>query len=70
VTYGSQNVLCPFYKDETSITIRCEGLISDACVETFANKKEKREHWKKYCCSEYKVCPLATFLYGKYEFEI
>ena len=66
MVFGSQEVLCPFYKDETKNTIRCEGLISDACINNFVNKKEKKEHKEIYCCDDYKKCPIAEALYLKY----
>lgn len=64
--YGSQDVICPFYKDETANTIRCEGVISDACVNNFINKSEKKGHREIYCCDDYEKCPLAEALNMKY----
>ena len=64
--YGSQDVVCPFYKDERGNTIRCEGLVSVACVNNFINKGQKISHLKKYCCSEYESCPLAIAIDYKY----
>ena len=66
MVYGSQYVLCPFYKDETVNTIRCEGLISEACSNNFQNKGEKQAHWENFCCKHYELCPYAQKLYEKY----
>ena len=53
--YGAVNVLCPFYKDETRNSIRCEGIVSDACVNNYADVNGKRAHKRNYCCSSSKT---------------
>ncbi len=64
--YGSEKVLCPFYKDETRNSIRCEGVISVACANNFDVTAAKNQHLEQYCCSDYKKCPQAKALYQKY----
>ena len=64
--YGSEKVLCPFYKDETRNSIRCEGVISVACVNNFEIVEDKKQHLEMYCCSDYEKCPQAKALYEKY----
>lgn len=64
--YGAVNVLCPFYKDETRNSIRCEGIVSAACVNNFADVNGKRAHKRNYCCSNYQNCPLCSVLMNKY----
>lgn len=65
--YGSEKVLCPFYKDETRNSIRCEGIISIACCNNFDMTEEKKLHLEQYCYSNYKKCPQAQALYNKYD---
>ena len=65
--YGSEKVLCPFYKDETRNSIRCEGVISVACISNFAETEQKKQHSEKFCCLHYEECPLAEALYKKYD---
>ena len=62
----SKYVLCPFYKDETAHAIRCEGLISEACVNNFQAPTQKKEHEKNICCKKYKECRLFKALEEKY----
>lgn len=64
--YGSVDVVCPFYKDETKNKIRCEGIVSVACTNNFTDAIKKTQHYKRYCCSEYESCPLAIVLNKKY----
>ena len=66
MVYGSQDVLCPFYKDEKGNVIRCEGIISMACVNNFTNAGQKNYYKERYCCSEFAKCKLAEVLYEKY----
>ena len=66
--YGSEKVLCPFYKDETKNSIRCEGVISVACINNFAETDDKKQHLEEYCYTHYKRCPHANALYKKYDY--
>lgn len=49
--YGSQKTKCPFYKDETKNSIRCEGDFSITVNQNFENSTQKKEY-KKQCCDE------------------
>lgn len=64
--YGSEKVKCPFYKEDTKNSIRCEGVISIACSNNFEAAEKKRQHLELYCEKEYEKCPHAKVLYEKY----
>lgn len=66
MVYGSENALCPFYKDESSCSIRCEGVVSVSQNNNFCNSATKKNYKNKYCCDEYNQCSLAKVLYQKY----
>lgn len=66
MVYGSQDVKCPFYKDETKNTIRCEGIFSAALSNNFDSAQSKKEHVKKYCCKHFKECSLYKVVNQKY----
>lgn len=70
MTYGEENVVCPFFKDWTSRTIRCENIFSIAVINDFESVSLKREHQERYCCTfNYKKCLLAKMLLEKYAAE-
>lgn len=62
----SADVKCPFYKDDTSHSIRCEGLVSEACVNNFRGPQIKKEYQNKYCCRDYEDCDHSKALNLKY----
>ena len=64
--YGAVDVKCPFYKDETRNSIRCEGIVSVACNNNFENSRQKKEHKKRYCCADFDSCLLNKAVMLKY----
>lgn len=64
--YEAVDVKCPFYKDETKNSIKCEGIVSVACINNFDNAREKKKHKAKYCCDQYNSCPLNKSIMLKY----
>ncbi len=63
-----RDVICPFYKDDTPVVIRCEGVTG--CVSLhliFANKAENEKYLRKCCCDKYKTCEVHEMLMRKYE---
>lgn len=54
--YGSEKTLCPFYKDETKNSIKCEGEISISSNQNFENATAKKEHKKVFCDKNYSQC--------------
>lgn len=65
--FTSISVLCPFYRDETKNTIRCEGLFSEALSNNFESVETKRDYKNKCCCSQYTDCKLYSLLESKYK---
>lgn len=62
-------VLCPFYKKEDPITIRCEGLTNDSRLALQFTTKEKRVKYQDAFCRTncYKKCKIHEMLMKKYE---
>lgn len=68
--YVSKYVVCPFYHNEDRLTMYCEGVKEGSTLlNSFRATSDKGEFKSKYCCSmkEHKRCPIAEFLYKKYE---
>lgn len=66
-SYGSEDVKCPFYRQETRNAIKCEGVFCETCTFNFADQIKKKEHKKKYCNHfNYKKCPHAKKVIIKY----
>lgn len=59
-------VLCPFYKDDTSHSIRCEGIITEGCSNNFRGDQQKKEHINKYCKMNYNDCEYCKAVMKKY----
>jgi hypothetical protein len=66
-TYDSYKVRCPFFRDITKNTLRCEGIISETITNNFALRSKNREHQLKYCQTDYEECPLYKILIKKYD---
>lgn len=68
MVYGSQNVKCPFYKDETKNSIRCEGAFSATVTNNFANTKDKYAYMKAFCygIKSCEKCTLYESVMDKY----
>ena len=67
--YESKYVVCPFYHNEDSLVIYCEGITEDSTLlNTFRRLDGKNDYKKKCCCSMdgHKECPIAKFLFAKY----
>ncbi len=70
MNWGDESVICPFFKDMTSRTIRCENVFSISITNDFESVSLKREHQERYCCTfNYKKCLLAKMLSEKYAAE-
>lgn len=65
-SYERIDAKCPYYKDETSHSIRCEGIISEACVNNFRGPQLKKEYERNHCDSKYQDCKLCKALESKY----
>lgn len=66
--YGSQDVKCPFYKNETKNSISCEGIFGCTCIHTFASRIEKKNYKQKYCdVFDFKKCILYKSINSTYK---
>lgn len=55
--------MCPFYRKENAIEIRCKGIIGQQTTSTFLNKQQKLEYKANFCnCMCFKGCPLYQSL--------
>lgn len=61
---------CPFYKSAKETSLKCEGIFSKSYVNDFDDKEKTRAYFFKYCCSDYKNCPIAKIIEKKYNFEV
>ena len=64
--YGSEKVKCPFYKEETKNSIKCEGVISINCTQTFEDAHKKISFKSKYCEKDYFNCEHFIQVEKKY----
>ena len=64
--YGAELVQCPFYKNESKNSIRCEGVISITCSNNFNTSTEKKKHLEKHCCDKYEDCEIYKVVCKKY----
>lgn len=62
-------VMCPFYRKDETVNIRCEGITKESTlVMQFKTKKGREEYQNKYCRTMgYKTCPLRKMLEQKYD---
>ena len=66
--YGTQDVICPYYVNETNREIICEGVINNTCSQPFRSQKNKNIFKDKYCNSfNYKKCPYSEMLEQLYK---
>lgn len=70
MNYSDKNVKCPFYKNTDKKSIKCEGIFSNFCINSFSDKEKARVHFTKYCCDDYKKCPVAEIIIKKYVSEV
>jgi hypothetical protein len=64
-----EHVTCPFYKRESDIEIKCEGIVSDVLSNRFKTVQQKNDHKNTFCKEEYCACRLYESLMEKYEGE-
>lgn len=61
-------IMCPFYLSEGDVSIRCEGISSDAVQQWWAHKDAKIAYREAFCeTMDYGECPVAQLLEKKYE---
>lgn len=66
--YVSKYAICPFYHNEDTLVIYCEGVTDDTVIHlAFSKKEDKQEYKKVLCCTpQYGKCLLAKMLDSKY----
>ncbi len=64
-----EHVTCPFYKRESDVEIKCEGIVSDVLSNRFTTTQQKNCHKDTFCKGEYCACRLYETLMEKYEGE-
>lgn len=63
----ARGILCPFYLKEDQYGIHCEGIGGKSIVKlVYQSPETKKHHRKRYCCRDYKRCPIGIMLYRKY----
>lgn len=68
--YISKSVICPFYKQDEGLKIRCEGFCASCSLQiSFGNKETLLLHRKIHCESfdGYLKCPLFPVINRQYE---
>jgi len=61
-----KEILCPYYKSESSTEIVCEGIVGERNLSVFHNKAAKEEYTYDFCNGNYHGCPLCIELDAKY----
>ena len=68
--YYASHVLCPYYKGESQMKIRCVGILPKTVQhQAYANKTDMREQRETYCKGCHNKCLIAQTLNRKYDYE-
>lgn len=67
--WASVDVRCPFYRNNESTQVSCEGIWpgSTVTVTRFRSSKQTLEHMRRLCMSRYTQCRLYSRIEEKYE---
>lgn len=67
-TFNSVKIRCPFYVDEDSLRIRCEGVKGCKRVSVdFKTKIEKLKWQVMYCNTDYEKCKICQAIEKEYK---
>lgn len=55
-------VLCPYYRLENQIKIKCYGICGSNTIHTFESIKEKQGYKEEFCIGLYWNCPCYIAL--------
>ena len=67
-TYNDVEIKCPFFREQTSSCISCEGLTEDSIIKLwFALQASKDLHRNAFCQGKYNYCEIYRMLEAKYE---
>ena len=65
--YGFQDAKCPFYKDETKNSIKCEGTFCESCLQLFSSASQKKQFKERHCNTfDFKNCSHFRNVNRKY----
>ena len=65
--YQDKYVQCPFYHQEKTNTMMCEGVNDESSIQiTFATADNKKDYKQECCCGKWRECRVAKMLLGKY----
>ena len=68
--YISKEVVCPFYKQEEALKIKCEGFCKSCSIQTSFTKRELLQMHKETYCNKikgYQRCPLYPVIVKQYD---
>ena len=68
--YTSKEVICPFYKQEDGLKLRCEGFCPSSSLQiSFSRRDVMHMHKDRHCnsFSGYPECPLFPVINKQYE---
>ncbi|MCQ2452953.1 MAG: hypothetical protein MJ075_07490 [Oscillospiraceae bacterium] len=67
--YGAELVLCPFFKEATGRSLRCEGAMDGSTVTQFFRRSEDKLAYKRIYCDtwQHKACAIYAVANGKYD---
>ncbi len=69
-SWKSADVLCPFYCKDDRVTrsVTCEGLEDDSRIRLMYFELRARDgHMDRFCCRDYRLCPVYEMLMKKYD---
>lgn len=56
-------VLCPYYRGDIGINIRCVGIIGVCTTSSFPTKRDLTDFKDDFCrCKSYQACPIYQTL--------
>ena len=64
--YVSADAQCPFYREENSFSVYCEGVTANSRIkQEFHHGASKYK--QSYCCDKWKDCRISKMLWEMYE---
>lgn len=58
---------CPFYKKDSKIEIKCEGICGTHVMHIFRNKSDKESYMYDFCRGLWEGCEYAIMLEARYD---
>jgi hypothetical protein len=55
-------VLCPYYRKESQIEIKCAGICGKSTANVYQSEKDKTDYKENFCSGFYWNCPLYRAL--------